>query len=112
MVVTIRHLSREAYRDMSCIYDEDERLTFAKDVLKNNNYIRVAEFQADEQEDILNIAYELTNSIDAPWVESSWLQVANHAKDGCRNTSIGDLIQINGRNFMVAGNGFTEIKKG
>ena len=111
MLVTIRHLPKEAYRDMSCIYNEDERVAFAKDQLIHNNYLRVAEFYADEDEKYLSIAYELTNSIQTPWYESPYLQVANSAKEGCRSTSIGDIIQVEGRSYMVAGCGFTEITK-
>ena len=113
MLVTIRHLPREAYRDMRGIYDEDERLVFAKDQLTHNNYVRVAEFEVGKDIDNkLSLAYELTNSIQNAWYENPNINVSEEAKDGCRSTSIGDLIQIDGRSYMVAGCGFTEITKG
>jgi len=112
MLVTVRHLPREAYRDISCIYDEGERLVFAKDQLKHNNYIRVAdiEIKTHSINKALNLAFEVTNSIDVPWYLADDIDVAESAQEGCRSTSVGDIIQILGISYMVAGCGFTEIK--
>jgi hypothetical protein len=113
MLITIRHLPRETYRDMSCIYDDEQRARFAKEELKNNNYIRVADIELiDENIDkSLSLAYELTNSIDSAWYDNADIDVANNAKEGCRSTSVGDIIQIQGKSYMVAGCGFIEISK-
>ena len=114
MLVTIRHLPREAYRDMSCIYDENERLQFAKEQLKNNNYVRVAEFEPlndSSIDELLSIAYEITNSLQESWYLSGETVVSEIAKGGCRSTSVGDIIQIRGASFMVDSFGFTELRK-
>lgn len=89
MLVTIRHLPREAYRDMSCIYNETERVEFAKDQLNNNNYVRVADIEMDNISGPLTVAYEMTNSITEAWVNNPEVIVANEFKDMCRSTSLG-----------------------
>jgi hypothetical protein len=110
MLVTVRHI--QSTREMNSTFDDNKRLEIAKDALRHNQYIRVAEFEADENEKPLSLAYELTNSIDFPWYERTNINVSLHAREGCRSTSVGDIIQVQGRSYMVAGIGFIEITKG
>ncbi len=116
MLLTVRHLTKEATRDISCIFEDDKRLEFAQDQLKHNNYIRVADIEgrhAVESIDVwLEEAYKLTNSIDSAWYEtnSSFVDVSVEALKGCRSTSIGDIVQIQGVSYMVASCGFLQIK--
>jgi hypothetical protein len=110
--VTVRHLDDKDYREMSCIFDEDKRVAFAKEVIKNNNYIRVADLElGGPLGGILNEAYFLTNSVDTSWYKTDRedIIVAEGFEGGCRSTSIGDIIQVAGETYMVASVGFKHI---
>ena len=108
--ITVRHLTREDFRDMGCIFDDDKRLAYAREVLKNNNYERVADMNlGGSSSTILEDAYRLTNSIDTAWYENVDLLVAEGFQDGCRSTSVGDIVQLAGESYMVAGCGFRHI---
>ena len=110
MLVTIKHLPQSALRDISCIYDKDELLNFAKDYNRNNEYIRVADIEfKDDLDNPLDLAFEITNSITEAWYENEDISVSEAAKTGCRSTSKGDIIMIDGRSFIVSTFGFTEL---
>ena len=114
-LLTIRQLPRNLSRDMDDIDEISDRLEFAKSCLKNNQYIRVADITLpDEIEYPLEDAYKLTNSIHGPWYlnldEVDGIEVAEYAQDGCRSTSMGDIIQLKGVSYLVTFNGFEEIK--
>ena len=108
--ITVRHLPRDLFRDMSCTFNDDKRLEIAKEALRNNNYVRVADLVlGGSLSDIKNQAYELTNSIDRPWYMNRDIQVSEQAQAGVRSTSVGDIIQVAGESYMVAGCGFKHI---
>ena len=111
MLVTVRQLVRkELYRDMTCIFDDDKRLSFVKEHFNSKNYIKVAEIElVDNVERPLSLGFELTNSIENSWYKNPYIKATPYAKEGCRSTSVGDVIQMQGKSFMVAGCGFTEI---
>ena len=109
MLVTVRHI--QSTREMNSVTSDEGRYEIAQEALRNNQYIRVAEFEADADEDVLNIAYEITNSITEPWYLSRVINVSEHAKNGCRSTSMGDIIQVNGTSYIVESIGFRKITK-
>jgi len=59
----------------------------------------------------LDIAYRLTQNLDFSWCNSKHLTVHDRAKQGCRSTSVGDVLSIDGREYLVCVSGFSEIKK-
>jgi len=57
----------------------------------------------------LEESFRLTNSIDCPWHLNENISVSDYAKGGCRSTSKGDIIMVNGRTFIDASFGFLEL---
>lgn len=109
--ITVRHLNSEDRREMDDIYSDDKRLEYATKVFKDNRYERVADLVLGGSSGaILNEAYFLTNSVERAWYENEDIMVDEKAQEGCRSTSIGDIIQILGETYMVAGTGFKYIE--
>ena len=113
MLVTVRHLTREDYREASCLYDDEELLEFVKGVVRNNNAITVADMEIlnNSENGMLSEAFENTNSITGPWYLNNNVTPSDIARGGCRSTSAGDIIQIRGVMFMVARFGFKKLEE-
>jgi len=113
MNVTIKHLENKDFRTASCYYDDDKLIKHVSSSIKNNRIIEVAKIDFHDDitdiNQILNIAYETTNSIENPWFENLYIEVSKEAKKGCRSTSKGDLIEIEDKKFVVCSIGFQEI---
>jgi len=110
MLVSVKHLPKESFRGISCIYDNDELKEEVLSYIKNNELVRVADIELnDEVQNPLDEAFRLTNSIGYPWYLNENISVSESAKDGCRSTSKGDIIMINGKTFIVASFGFIEL---
>jgi pectate lyase len=71
-------------------------------ILKNDTLTLVAEVETDSLED----AYQLTNNIENSWVEN---EKVTAKVDRGRSTSMGDVLEQDGKYHMVAGFGFAEI---
>jgi len=95
---------QELRRDVSCYRGEK----LAKIVLKNKDKLKtVASYQAGGRlSECLEEAFRLTNSVDRAWYENPEISVSEYAKGGCRSTSVGDVIEIAGVQYMVDGYGF------
>jgi len=110
--VTVRHLVGEDRRNMTCIYNEDERIAYTKDALKDNRYERVVDLElGGSLLDILEEAFKLTNSVYNPWYLNKDISTDNKTRKGCRSTSVGDVVQVNGETYMVNAFGFKHIEK-
>jgi len=112
MFVTVRHYSDNFRRDINGSSDT-ELLDIARDCFNNNNYIKVAdlEIESNNFNNILETTFNLTNSIETAWYKSTderFIDICLEDK-GLRSTRVGDLIQINGKNFVVTSYGFDEI---
>lgn len=59
---------------------------------------------------ILNDAYHTTNSIDSAWYEDTYANPTYEAAQGCRSTSIGDIIEFAGVKYVVDSYGFTALE--
>jgi hypothetical protein len=57
----------------------------------------------------LEIAYELTNNIDRPWVQNKRVLYMGHG-EGCRSTSMGDYAVINGRKYECVTFGWDSVE--
>lgn len=82
-------------------------LESVKDVLagkvENLRYELVAEVDCDDLDD----AYRLTNSIDEYWGENEGV---TDLTDGCRSTSVGDILETStGYKYVVANFGFESL---
>jgi len=110
MLLTVRHIDN---RNIRRAESDKEMIKFAKDELKNNNYIRVADIELDsiDIDYALERAFYLTNSIDTSWYKNTvnGLTVSENAANGCRSTRTGDLVQYKGESYVVCINGFTKI---
>ena len=111
MYLTIRHLPKSENRNMNGTYDINEQIKIARKVISENGYIRVADFTLDTNivEIALEKAFEVTNSIDEPWYFNDGIDVAEIAENGCRSTSVGDIIQCKGISYLVLASGFKEL---
>jgi hypothetical protein len=111
--ITVRHLEGEARRDMVCTYDDEQMLKIARDAFKDNQYVRVADMEKEGQLlELLESAFTTTNSIDSLWYKNLNIDVEENAKKGCRSTSVGDIVQINGDSYLVCGAGWIHLDSG
>lgn len=68
---------------------------------------------AEDRADVLEDIYRETNNIDSSWAknENKYIEVLGFASDGCRSTSVGDIIVIEDDVYAVASFGFDNIGK-
>lgn len=66
------------------------------------------EIVASVKTDDLDEAFKLTNSINKPWFNNPQVKVIKKSR---RSTSIGDILEHNGKMFVVVARGFVELKK-
>ena len=59
---------------------------------------------------ILDYAYEYTNTIDAYWWDNPYV-TPKFQGEGCRSTSMGDVIKVDGALYRVEAFGFKQIDK-
>lgn len=108
---------RDAYLDLSGFL----KIEFLKEVLrkapewdaKGITYTIVAEYEAGEERienrlGDLEEAFRLTNTIDRQWWENEGI-TPKFKGDGCRSTSVGDLMFCAGRTYVVGRFGFEEV---
>jgi hypothetical protein len=111
--ITVRHLEGEARRDLVCSFDDEKRLKIARDAFKDNQYVRVADMVNEGLlGSLLEWAFVSTNSIDYPWYKNISIGVEENAKKGCRSTSVGDIVQINGDSYLVCSVGWIHLDSG
>jgi hypothetical protein len=109
-IVTVRHLPENKLRDMNSLSGNDEIVSMVNEEMRNNNYIRVAELEVTSTiDDCLNLAFKETQNLHQPWVQNADVQVEDFCKEGCRSTSVGDVIQIRGVSYAVMPVGFKEL---
>ena len=56
-------------------------------------------------DEALELAYMMTNTIHAPWVDNDAVQISAEVKErgGCRSTSMGDILQLRDTDAKVWG---------
>jgi hypothetical protein len=89
---------------------------FLKFGLKSDSMLRIAakkipvkdlQLVATVDTESLDIAYELTNNIDGSWTENE--NVRSFIGCVARSSSIGDILEKDGKKYIVARVGFIEI---
>lgn len=106
-MIAVFHLSRrcpDAQRaDAMMGYDQDAHATLCASLWVMGLYDCVATVSTDDQD----LAYQLTNNIDAPWSGNSGVcAVEPHG----RSTSVGDVLLTQmGKFMLVASMGFVDI---
>ena len=105
--VKVKHLTREAFRNASCIFDDNKRMKFIKN-LDQDDFVTVLETTFGD--DItLDYIYHVTNSANHLWTDIfSNAQLPQGRK--IRSTSPGDLVVIDDATYMVASFGFKRLK--
>lgn len=101
--------------------DRDFRLEL--DFKRGDDLVNVVNANKDKYESVAHVmlggrivemleeAYRLTNTIDEAWYENPDLTVYENAQNGCRSTSVGDIISIDGwGEYVVDGFGFKPLE--
>lgn len=104
MIVKVYHADHELFREACCALDENLITDFLPD-----RFTLVAELGIRDTvspEDALDIAFEYTNSIDRHWSENKGVRAIG---EKTRSTSVGDVVEVDGSKFVVAGIGFKPI---
>jgi hypothetical protein len=70
------------------------------------DYYEVASVSSDNIEE----AFRLTNSIEFNWWENAEV-TALFSGGGCRSTSVGDVVEVNGTFHLCASSGWTVLEK-
>lgn len=65
-------------------------------------YVHVADVDSDD----LDVAFEKTNHIDRSWMENEGVTAHGTRQ---RSTSVGDVLEVNGKLYAVSGVGFTAL---
>ena len=110
MLVTIAHAKDDYFRDTTCFPEHVVSAGWDCGV----THEAVAEYTINpdslSQGEILEGAFRCTNSIDSYWGDSDYLTMLVH--HGCRSTSVGDLIILEGAGaFVVMSCGFKAKEK-
>lgn len=109
--VTVKHARTRDDREFRLDLDFN-RGSELVDIVNNNldKYDTVARIVLGGNEyDILSDAWELTNTVDEPWYINTDITKCFEG-DGCRSTSIGDIITIEGYgSYVVNGCGFKPL---
>ena len=96
----------ELRRDVDCYRGED----LARIILNNKDRLKTVAsmVMGGKLSDILEDAYRLTNNIDSPWMGGEVLEIGTVSEDAKgRSTSIGDVVVVEGVEYMVDSFGFT-----
>lgn len=104
------------------IDDREMRLTITCDgnigtmfkALIEGKYDHVAVVTTSRTDDIegqLEVAYMKTQNLESKWIDNLDVEVteAVREKGGCKSSSVGDVFEIDGQFFAVAGCGFEEL---
>lgn len=115
MKVTIHHLNWD-----KCT-DREMRLTITCDgqigamliAMIEGKYDHVANVDVKEavNSDALEVAYMMTQNIDDSWLKNDRVNPSSKVLEagGCKSSSVGDVFEIAGRFYAVAGCGFEEL---
>jgi len=80
---------------------------FGKGTLKGVTIHQVAQVATDELEE----AYRLTNNIDTCWIENPEVTPIGITGEAARSTSVGDVLFLNDKGYVVESFGFREIPR-
>jgi len=97
-------------RDVSC-YREEKLVKIVKDNLDKYPIVAIMTLEGELHE-MLNDAYRLTNSVEEAWYTNPELLqngLVDVPEEGCRSTSVGDIISVDGVDYMVDGFGFKAL---
>lgn len=97
-MITVIHNSR--FTDFSFLEGSELQAEAAK--LTDAELTKAADVDTDD----LDVAFRLTNNIDRAWTCNEGV---TPTMDSRRSTSVGDIMTIDGKRFMVASVGFVEL---
>ena len=106
--IKVLHLEQTLSEDLNnLLFREEEVLAFAKSCRESGDYALISEYVYSGEEEPLDAAFKATNSIDGSWFKN--VPAAEHLKEVCRSTSVGDIIELNGIPYLVGISGFNQI---
>ena len=76
--------------------------------LSKQNFPTDYELVAEVDTDDLDIAFERTNTINRPWWENDRVKPLKQT----RSTSVGDVVEVNGKYHLCEMAGWTEVVPG
>lgn len=78
-------------------------------LLENDGYELVATMKAESLDDV----FARSQNVDSAWIAAEGVHgmMAVLKRGGCRSTSIGDIIEVDGVLHMVDASGFTVVSK-
>lgn len=115
MKVTIYQL------DWNKLEDREMRLTITCDgqigaimrAMIDGKYDHVANLSVNrvDAEDALEVAYMMTQNIESAWIHNEGVFATSEVleRGGCKSSSVGDVFEIKGKFYAVAGVGFEEL---
>ena len=111
MQIQVYHVSSRATRDQRLDammgFNEAKHAQHCAELWALGLYDHVATVNTDElgaspAPDHLELAWRLTNSVDHAWCQGNGLRVVNRFEgNGCRSTSVGDVMVIAGQENML-----------
>jgi hypothetical protein len=83
--------------------------TFSEQVQKMDEYelVAIVDVTDNSDRDMLEEVFYLTNHVDGDWTDGSKVEVKKEG--GCRSTSVGDIVVIEGRHYLCQGMGWKQI---
>lgn len=104
MTANVYHIDYEKTEDrelsLNIRFSPDEENV--KQALQANLYIKVAEVDSTDLENI----FELTNSIHNYWGENKGVTLITPKN---RSTSVGDIVEVDGKAHVVANHGYKQL---
>lgn len=89
--------------------EEDKRLL---ELMQNALDANAYEYVATVEEVDLDLAWNMTNSIDCPWYEYEGVlnfKGMAEAEGRCRSAMVGDIYVLNGKAYVITPVGFNQI---
>ena len=108
-MITVLHLNNEAARNRPAFARDGVISAFANEQINKGQYQQVAIVDTTD----LDVAYELTNSIECAWTQAGNSKVAVTGDHRKRSTDVGDVLivsegEIHNR-YVVASCGFAKL---
>ncbi len=110
MAVEVYH--KKSFRELIKHPRDWEGQHAALDAQKNAQWPKDYDHVATVECNDLEVAFELTNSIEYGWWVNKGVTTHGNAGGGCRSTSVGDVVILdNGETWKCAGCGWDRIEQ-
>ncbi len=100
MNIQILHAPREVFSQLNATFNEETRAQIVRENIKTYDQVLTVPFGDYTLDDF----YRYTQNIDESWTKQFGFE-GNY-----RSSSVGDVFVVDGKSFMVAGCGFTQLE--